>query len=157
MKGFDEIYHRHVDALFRFAVRQVGRRDIAEEITSEAFLALHRSQDRIDETQLPAWLYTVVRNRAIDYWRRQAAEQRALLEYERSRPKMTEQGSLLEHSLSQNKALKPVHRACLILRYVYGMERGEIAQETGLSEVQVKGHLQYGRSLLRRQFAGARR
>lgn len=157
MKGFDQLYRRHVDALFRFAVRQVGRRDIAEEITSEAFLALHRNQDRIDEAQLPAWLYTVVRNRAVDYWRRQAAEQRALLEYEQGRPTMTEPRSLLEHSLSRNKALKPVHRVCLILRYVYGMERGEIAQETGLSEVQVKGHLQYGRRLLRSQLAGARR
>jgi len=157
MKGFDELYSRHVDALFRFAVRQVGRRDIAEEITSEAFLALHRHQERIDETQLPAWLYTVVRNRAVDYWRRQAAEQRALLEYGRARPTRTEPSSRLEHSLSQNKALKPVHRVCLILRYVYGMERGEIARETGLSEVQVKGHLQYSRRLLRRQLEGAGR
>ena len=56
-----------------------------------------------------------------------------------------------------NKALKPVHRVCLILRYVHGMERGEIARETGLSETQVKGHLQYGRRLLRQQLGASRR
>ena len=157
MKGFDALYDQYADALFRFAVRQVGRREIAEEITSEAFLALHRGQDSVDETQLPAWLYTVVRNRAIDYWRRQAAERRALLEYEHERPTITQPGSLLEYSLLNNKALKPVHRVCLILRYVHGMERGEIARETGLSETQVKGHLQYGRRLLRQQLGASRR
>jgi RNA polymerase sigma-70 factor (ECF subfamily) len=49
------------------------------------------------------------------------------------------------------KALKPVHRACLILRYVHGMDRSEIATRLGLRENQVKGHLQYALTLLRRE------
>ncbi len=48
--------------------------------------------------------------------------------------------------------LKPVHRTCLMLRYVYGMTRAEIADKTGLSETQVKGHLQYGLKLLREAY-----
>ena len=62
----------------------------------------------------------------------------------------------VEFSLLRTAGLKPVHRVCLILRYVYGMERGEIARETGLSEVQVKGHLQYGRHLLRKQLVAVK-
>ena len=47
--------------------------------------------------------------------------------------------------------LKPVHRACLMLRYVQGMTRADIsAATTGLTEMQVKGHLQYALELLRR-------
>jgi len=48
-------------------------------------------------------------------------------------------------------ALKPIHRAALILRYVHGCERHEIAQRMGLTETQVKGHLQYAHQLLRKR------
>jgi DNA-directed RNA polymerase specialized sigma24 family protein len=37
-----------------------------------------------------------------------------------------------------------------MLRYVHGMTRAEIAAQMGLSETQVKGHLQYALTLLRK-------
>ncbi len=43
-----------------------------------------------------------------------------------------------------------MHRACVMLRYVYGMTRPEVAARMGLSETQVKGHLQYALKLLRK-------
>ena len=49
--------------------------------------------------------------------------------------------------------LKPVHRACLHLRYVHDLDRADIAKRLGLTEIQVKGHLQYGRELLRKRLA----
>jgi DNA-directed RNA polymerase specialized sigma24 family protein len=56
----------------------VSRRDVAEDLTSEAFLALYRNLEQIDVTLLPGWLFTVVRNRARDYWRWYLVEQRYL-------------------------------------------------------------------------------
>jgi RNA polymerase sigma-70 factor (ECF subfamily) len=53
--------------------------------------------------------------------------------------------------------LKQVHRVCLLLRYVHGMTRAEIAAQTGLTEMQVKGHLQYGLTLLRKAYGVAER
>jgi RNA polymerase sigma-70 factor (ECF subfamily) len=41
---------------------------------------------------------------------------------------------------------------CLILRYVHDLSRTEIAEQTGLSETQIKGHLQYALKLLRQSF-----
>jgi hypothetical protein len=64
MATFEELYHQHVRAVFRFAWSVAGRREVAEDLTSEAFLALHRNLESIDQTQLPGWLLTVVRNRA---------------------------------------------------------------------------------------------
>ena len=52
--------------------------------------------------------------------------------------------------LREATGLKPVHRACLILRYVHGMTRAEIAGRLGLTDNQVKGHLQYSLTILRR-------
>lgn len=148
MGSFEEIYRQHVQSVFRFAMRCVSRRDMAEDLTSEAFLALYRNIDQIDEAQLPGWLLTVVRNRARDYWRKQAVEQRYL---ETLDPPVAE-APPLERWILESPGLKPVHRTCLMLRYVHGMTRAEIAAKTGLTDMQVKGALQYALELLRRTY-----
>ena len=151
MTDFDSLYRQHSAAVFRFAVRCVGRRDVAEELTSDAFLALHQHLDSIDTSQLPSWLFTVVRNRATDYWRRQGREQDYLATSASfSVPAKADQDTV-EMWVARNPALKPVHRLCIILRYVYGMTRQEIADQAGLTDNQVKGHLKYALTLLRRE------
>jgi RNA polymerase sigma-70 factor (ECF subfamily) len=164
MESFEEIYQTHVAAVLRYSVRCVGRREIAEEIASEAFLALYRNRDHVDETQLPAWLLTVVKRRAADYWRRWFLEQRHVRNSDvQVHPSQTERAAALpgpsptvETWLAENKELKPVHRTCLILRYVHGMSRAEVAQKIGISDTQVKGYLQYALELLRKEFGSGR-
>jgi RNA polymerase sigma-70 factor (ECF subfamily) len=150
MDSFEELYRRHVQAVFRFALSCVSWREIAEEITSEAFLALLRNLDAIDQALLPGWLITVARNRARDYWRRRATEQKYLDTGEDPPPVETKEP---DQWPLDNPDLKPIHRLCLTLRYVEGLSRAEIAQSVGLSETQVKGHLQYGLQLLRKNVA----
>ena len=147
MGSFEDVYRQHVQAVYRFALSVAGRKETAEDLTSEAFLALYRRMEAIDQTQLPSWLITVVRNRARDLWRRQAVEQRHTAELP---VRTTDRTPELECRILEDPALKPIHRTCLILRYVHGMTRAEIASRTGLSESQVKGHLQYALSLLRK-------
>lgn len=152
MGRFEELYRRHVQAVFRFALTVTGDRAAAEDVTSDAFLALYRNLDSIDDALLPGWLLTAARNRARDVWRRRAVEQRYLEQLE-VLPK--EQGMVpmtIDCWLLETTDLKPIHRTCMMLRYVYGMTRAEIAGKTGLSETQVKGHLQYGLKLLRQAY-----
>jgi RNA polymerase sigma-70 factor, ECF subfamily len=147
--AFETLYRQHVQSVYRFALRCVSRKDLAEDLTSEAFLALFRNIDSIDVSRLPAWLLTVVRNRARDHWRRQVVEER----YAGELAAESEAGEPpLERWLLESPDLKPVHRTCLMLRYVYGMTRAEIATKTGLGEMQVKGYLQYGLEVLRRSY-----
>jgi RNA polymerase sigma-70 factor (ECF subfamily) len=128
----------------------VGRREVAEELTADAFLQLHQNWKAIDTDRLPAWLLTVVKNRANDYWRRAGMEKRYLAEERPSdRPRVGEPFA----GLFENPVLKPIHRICLTLRYVHEMTVVEIGAYLGLSEIQVKGHLQYARGLLRKQFS----
>jgi RNA polymerase sigma-70 factor (ECF subfamily) len=146
MDGFEEIYRQHFGAVFRFAIHCAGRRELAEDLTSEAFLELYRSWAKIDPSQLPGWLITVVKNRAIDHWRRASREE---LYADPPAETRTDFDLRLDRFLEDNKALRPMHRACLILRYVHGMSREEIAQKLSLTGNQVKGYLQYGLQLLR--------
>jgi RNA polymerase sigma-70 factor (ECF subfamily) len=149
MGTFEDVYSEHVPAVYRFALSVVGRRDLAEDLTAEAFLALWRNFDGIDQSQLPGWLIAVVRNRARDWWRRQQVERRHLEEMVDPSPAAAPP---LEQWILEHADLKPVHRTCLMLRYVHGMTRAEIAANLSLSETQVKGYLQYGLGLLRRAY-----
>jgi RNA polymerase sigma-70 factor (ECF subfamily) len=157
MKEFDEVYRAHVHAVFRFALRCVSNRALAEDLTADAFLELYRHRDAIDADRLPAWLLTVVRNRARDHWRRQEVELRHLAGTppNETTAEADPDGSF-EAWLLEASDLKDVHRTCLVLRYVEGMTRTEIASATGLSEMQVKGYLQYALELLRKALGTAR-
>jgi RNA polymerase sigma-70 factor (ECF subfamily) len=155
-RSFDSVYERHVSEVLRYAIRCTGRREIAEEIASEAFLRLHRKWERIDPATTAAWLMSVVKRLAIDYWRhlrveRLHSEQCAVgTNVSLSSPEA--QSFLLHH-----EALKPEHRVCLTLRYARGMTRSEIAAQTGLTDNQVKSCLQYGLRRLRAALEGSRR
>ena len=153
MGSFEDLYRQHVQAVFRFAFHVTGDRETAEDVTSEAFLALYRNLDSIDESLLPGWLLTVARNRARDLWRRRAVEQK----YLDGLDDPVVQPTAMETLLLECSDLKPIHRTCVMLRYVYGMTRAEIADKTGLSETQVKGHLQYGLELLRKAYGKSTR
>ncbi|MEO6982953.1 MAG: sigma-70 family RNA polymerase sigma factor [Edaphobacter sp.] len=147
IEEFNGIYRQYVDAVFRITVRAVSRREIAEEITSEVFLTLYQNRDTLATSQIPAWIFTVAKRRAADYWRRWYLEQRWVPE-EIAPETMTPELSL-EDLLAKCSSLKPVHRVCIILRFAHGMSRAEIAAQTGLNELQVKGHLQYALKLMR--------
>jgi RNA polymerase sigma-70 factor (ECF subfamily) len=150
VQGFEIAYRQYRDLVLRFAMRCVGRREIAEEITADAFLRLHQNWKAIESEKLPAWLLTVVKHRAADHWRRVELERRYVAEENYTKPRV---GGEPFSALFENPVLKPVHRICLTLRYVQEMTVIEIAAYLGLSEVQVKGHLQYARGLLRKQLS----
>ena len=149
MGTFEDLYRQHVQSVFRFARSITGNREEAEDLTGEAFLALYRNLAAIDQSMLPGWLLTVVRNRARDGWRRRVVDDRHREELRRA---PTTAPPPMEKWILETTDLKPIHRACLMLRYVQGMTRAEIAATTGLSEMQVKGHLQYALALLRKAY-----
>lgn len=149
---FRRAYEEHAAAVLRYAIRCTGRREIAEELTSEAFLRMYQHRHEVDMPRAGAWLTTTVKNLAMDYWRRQEVERRAGLERPVEAPASPLEGNwedLLDHP-----SLKAEHRLCLTLHYVHGMEGKEITSHTGLTANQVKSSLQYGLKLLRKAFAG---
>jgi RNA polymerase sigma-70 factor (ECF subfamily) len=149
MADFDDVYRRHLPSVFRYAVRCVGRRDIAEELAADAFLKLYRAFDSIDLNQLPGWLLTIVRHAAVDYWRHRTTEQRYLATLQME--PVSSAAPSVQEWLDSVPALNPMHRVCLVLRYVHGLPRTDIARRLNLSDTQVKGYLQYARELMRKE------
>jgi RNA polymerase sigma-70 factor, ECF subfamily len=121
---FDKIYRAHVGLLFRYAVSLAGSRAVAEDVTSDTFLALYRNREMIEEDRLPAWLFTVAKNGILDRWRPRSTEQQYCQQWREQGGPVTPP---FKPELLRHKGLKPVHRACLTLRCVHAMKRQEIA------------------------------
>ncbi len=72
--AFTALYRRHQTAVFRFALHMSGRKELAEEITQEVFLALIRQpkQYRPGRGPLEAFLIGIARNQLRRHWRNQS-------------------------------------------------------------------------------------
>ncbi|MDX6697211.1 MAG: hypothetical protein QOE65_608 [Solirubrobacteraceae bacterium] len=76
MTAFKLIYERHATAAYSLAFRIVGDRNRAEEVTQEAFVSLWKTGARYDpdRSSVRSWLLAIVRNRSIDFIRREAVQ-----------------------------------------------------------------------------------
>jgi len=72
--AFEELYRRHSRNALVLARKLCASRELAEEVAQETFISLWRSAHRYrpDLGSVSVWLSSMVRNRAIDAWRRAA-------------------------------------------------------------------------------------
>jgi RNA polymerase sigma-70 factor (ECF subfamily) len=70
-KTFSQIYDRYINRIYRFVFLKVNSREIAEDLTSEAFsrtwVVFKEKQDEIKNVR--AFLYKIANNLVIDYYR----------------------------------------------------------------------------------------
>lgn len=72
--AFATFYDRHGGAAYSLAYRIVGDTRAAEDVTQEAFLSIWRSKAGYDRARgsVRGWVLGIVRNRAIDFLRRES-------------------------------------------------------------------------------------
>jgi len=58
-------------ALLRYAQRLLRDQELARDVVQDVFLKLCKNIDKIGESKIKSWLYTVCRNRALDIIRRE--------------------------------------------------------------------------------------
>ncbi|MBM3758861.1 MAG: sigma-70 family RNA polymerase sigma factor [Acidobacteria bacterium] len=161
IKQFEMLYEELRPQVMRFAIRLVRSRDVAEEACAEAFLRMlqtlathHRP---MDVPEAAGWMITSVRRLIFDHWRRNQRELQAAEREVRLVARPAELYAEAIEAIERLPGLNPRHRVCLKLRYLEGMDREEIVEQTGLSENQVKSCLQYGLHMLRKGFKPVRR
>ena len=66
--GVRAVYAAHGPELYRFAMRSLGDRGLAEEAVQETFVRAWRAADRFDDAlgSLRTWLFAIIRNVVID-------------------------------------------------------------------------------------------
>jgi RNA polymerase sigma factor (sigma-70 family) len=148
----------HRDFL-RFLERQVGRRELAEDILQDAFA---RGLDKLDtlrdgESVIP-WFYRALRNATVDHFRRTKVADRALArfaeEIETSQePSETIHAEVCRCITRLAGTLKPEYADALQRVEVDGASVKSFAEERGLSKSNAAVRLFRAREALRRQLA----
>jgi RNA polymerase sigma-70 factor (ECF subfamily) len=130
--GLLEVYERALPQVYGYLMSRCGQRSIAEDLTSETFLAAARQQP--EESVSVAWLIGVARHKLADHWRRQAREERVLRVVDSA---TDDSHDPWESHLDVLRArqvlgmLAPQHRAALTLRYLDGLSVPEVASILG--------------------------
>lgn len=68
----DTLYQRYASGIFAYLYRQTASRDDAEDLLVEVFMAAMERDNLagMKEAECKAWLWSVARNKAADYYRR---------------------------------------------------------------------------------------
>jgi RNA polymerase sigma-70 factor, ECF subfamily len=129
-----DLYDRALPQVYGYLVRRCGSEALAEDLTSETFLAAVDACRRGTVPDLTvAWLVGVARHKLVDHWRRQAAEERrleAVASLPVEAPQLVDAAELDERrALAVLGSLGPHHRAALTLRYLDGLSVPRVAAE----------------------------
>ena len=147
--ALEELFRRHWRRAQRAAFLVVGDGAAAEDIAQESFLAAIRALDRFDRRRpFGPWLHRITVNRAIDFARARALRGESALSPSAERA-ATEPGEISDDLVAALAALKPEHRAVIVLRYVLEYAPGEIAEILGLPRGTVNSRLRRGLDQLR--------
>lgn len=160
--AFVEVYLRHADAVYGFAYRLLGSKELAEDIAHDCFLSLMKSPERFDarRASLKTYLLAAVRNLALKHFRKSGGN--VSLEEINEEPIISGKLSPIERmideelSLMVQKAvmsLPPYQREALILFEYEELSLAEIAVIVEVDVNAVKQRLHRARASLREKLA----
>lgn len=130
-KTFGELLERHEREIFAYALRLTGRREDADDLYQETFLAAFRGWPPPRRDHERAWLYKIATNKAIDRDRRR----RPTVSIEDLRLAAPDRdGVTLLDLESAIKTLPAGQRAAFVMRTVEGRPYREVAAALDCSE-----------------------
>ncbi len=126
-----------------------GSRVAAEDLAQEAFLAAHKSWDRVGVYEKPeAWVRRVVANMSVSLFRRKVRETKALARMRDSEAYLPELPAEDEEFWKHVRALPRRQAQAIALFYLEDRPVNEIAEILECAENTVKVHLHKGRARL---------
>ena len=169
--AFKHLYDKYEQAIYRFLFNGCHNEAHAREMFQDIWLRVVKSRDTYNnEAPFKAWLFTVARNRLIDYYRQQSCcppEHRDHGVYEGEHvdgkdihphafavaaltpeqlASVTEQNDTLKNAL---QTLPLAQREAVMLKHIAGMNLDEIATIQGEGRQTVKSRLRYAMIKLR--------
>jgi RNA polymerase sigma-70 factor, ECF subfamily len=155
--AFGVLYDRHSRAVYSVARRLAGEKWEAEDLAQEAFVKVWRSAGgyRAERGSVRTWIFSVLRNEAIDRLRSRASRQRALDRAEAQEAQPSEAFALAWRSCRWDRAreaLQTLPRAqleVLALVHLCDLTHAETAELLKVPLGTVKGRLRLGLKKLR--------
>jgi len=152
-RTLEALLAKHQAMVFSIALRITCDRSLAEEVTQDVFLELHRNLGGMaSEDHALFWLRKVSAHRAIDAVRRLARIPEATDDAAELPGESSSSDPMLARRLQQLVAGLPENiRAVIVLRYQEDLMPEEISRTLNMPVATVKSNLQRGLELLRRK------
>jgi len=167
--AYRELVKRYERPVFSLVFRMVRDRELAEDLTQDAFIKVLQHIDRYrPEFKFSSWLFKIANNVAIDHLRRRQLDTVSMdgsphaltsdavestsfdvsvrEESALERMEAKELGSAIETAIAQ---LRPEYRSCILLRHVEDKSYEEIAATLDLPLGTVKTYIHRARHELR--------
>lgn len=153
-EAFNELVSRHLRDVYSFALRLVGHKEEAEDISQETFVKVWKNIKKYDSrsSKFKTWLMRIARNTCVDHLRKQKSVpfsqfesdegENALIEgltdeapLQDELVALSQDAEMLERALGE---LAPRSREILLLRYQDGLSFAEAAVVIGASQNTIK-------------------
>jgi len=156
-RAFGLLYQHYARMVHGILLCRVPPRDVDDLVQEVFLLALRQLHSLRDSSRFGAWLGTITRNRANDYYRRSHSAERQMepgaeeQAESRTNDHVVEQEAAM--TLAVLRTLPETYRESLTLRLVEGMTGPEIAARMGLTHGSVRVNLHRGMQMLREKLA----
>jgi RNA polymerase sigma-70 factor (ECF subfamily) len=147
---FDELYHKYHQDVFQFLFYLVRNKENAEDLVQEVYIRVFKSYNRFEgKSSEKTWLFSIARNVAIDFFRKQKGWKAKILErFDWSANYVKDELPIPEEIAVQRDEIKLIfkcldyctmdQRAVIILRYIQDLSITETAEALGWTESKVK-------------------
>ena len=157
--AFEALYDEYRDRVFFFALRLVGSKEAAEDVTSETFL---RALERINELRsgeaFGGWLYSIAYSLCMDMLKESArtGQLEDSPEYRLAAPVMLPDDYAVNEETKRRlgeiiDGLSPDQRSAVILYYYEELSIPEVAKALGINENNARQKLFKARSRIKKQ------
>ena len=155
--AFGLLYDRYARMVHGILLCRVPPREV-DDLVQEVFLLALRKLDSLrDLSRFGAWLSTITRNRANDYYRDASRVEQPMEPAEEEKAQSCSTDHVVEQeaamTLAVLRTLPETYREPLMLRLVEGMTGPEIAGRMGLTHGSVRVNLHRGMQMLRQKLA----
>ncbi|HVM63515.1 MAG TPA: sigma-70 family RNA polymerase sigma factor [Acidimicrobiales bacterium] len=149
------LYDRGVGEVYGYLLARCGQRAVAEELTSETFMAAVDAVRRGGADLSVPWLIGVARHKLVDHWRAQARQERTLRAVSDEVAHEEDQWDVQLDAVRARETLAglgPHHRAALTLRYVDDLPVPDVAALLGRTVHATEALLVRARAAFRRAY-----
>jgi RNA polymerase sigma-70 factor (ECF subfamily) len=156
-----ELYRRHLHLALGVCMKYLKDAAAAQDAVADVFEKLAKDLRDKEVEQFKPWLYTVTKNHCLQLLRKEQVQVGRTKEYtqflesvmetevEPHLHKEDEKELLLQRLETSIEALNPDQRQCIVLFYIEGKSYKEIVDQMGLTDMQVKSHIQNGKRNLK--------
>jgi RNA polymerase sigma-70 factor (ECF subfamily) len=147
---FDELYQKYHHDVFQFLFYMVRNKEQAEDLVQEVYIRVFKSYNRFEgKSSEKTWLFSIARNVAIDFFRKQKGWKDRLLEkFDWSASQVKDENPIPDVLAVQREEIRDVYRCLeyctvdqrtvIILRFFHDLSISETAEALSWTESKVK-------------------